>query len=170
MRWVVWSRTGRCGASKGSRWHQACYCARSGRTSRRWHVITSGGWSHAWAVARAERAKGGAFNSVPRTGPSPVGTRGDDAPAADCPGHATADLFGSQIQGDLIGGVAQWRIYQGAAKEFGSVAYDSSPHPHFRSRPQRTRSLPGLSLRYSWPRRPPSRMARSGGSSSCTAS
>ena len=28
--------------------------------------------------------------------------------------------------GDLIG-VAQWRIYQGAAKEFGSVASDSSP-------------------------------------------
>ena len=36
------------------------------------------------------------------------------------------DLFGSQIQGDLIG-AAQWRIYQGAAKEFGSVASDSSP-------------------------------------------
>ena len=36
------------------------------------------------------------------------------------------DLFGSQIQGDLIG-AAQWRIYQGVAKEFGSVASDSSP-------------------------------------------
>ena len=33
------------------------------------------------------------------------------------PGPAV-DLFGSQIQGDLIGAV-QWRIYQGAAKEFG---------------------------------------------------
>ena len=36
------------------------------------------------------------------------------------------DLFGSQIQGDLIGAV-QWRIYQGAAKEFGSAASGSSP-------------------------------------------
>ena len=27
------------------------------------------------------------------------------------------DLFGSQIQGDIIG-VAQWRIYQGAASAF----------------------------------------------------
>ena len=27
------------------------------------------------------------------------------------------DLFGSQIQGDLIG-ASQWRIYQGVAKEF----------------------------------------------------
>ena len=67
------------------------------------------------------------------------------------------DLFGSQIQGDLFG-AAQWRIYQGAAKEFGSAeefgsaASDSSPQPHFRSRPQRTRGLPGSSLRYSWKR------------------
>ena len=30
------------------------------------------------------------------------------------------DLFGSQIQGDLFG-AAQWRIYHGAAKEFGSA-------------------------------------------------
>ena len=36
------------------------------------------------------------------------------------------DLFGSQIQGDLIGAV-QWRIYQGAAKEFGSATSGSSP-------------------------------------------
>ena len=36
------------------------------------------------------------------------------------------DLFGSQIQGDLIG-VAQWRFYQGVAKEFGSAASDSFP-------------------------------------------
>ena len=37
---------------------------------------------------------------------------------------ARTDLFGSQIQGDLIG-VAQWRIYQGAAKEFGSATSGS---------------------------------------------
>ena len=37
-----------------------------------------------------------------------------------------ADLFGSQIQGDLFG-AAQWRIYQGAAKEFGFATSDSSP-------------------------------------------
>ena len=40
------------------------------------------------------------------------------------------DLFGSQIQlqGDLFG-AAQWRIYQGVAKEFefGSATSDSSP-------------------------------------------
>ena len=36
------------------------------------------------------------------------------------------DLFGSQIQGDLIG-VAQWRFYQGVAKEFGSATSDSFP-------------------------------------------
>ena len=36
------------------------------------------------------------------------------------------DLFGSQIQGDLIG-ASQWRIYQGVAKEFGSAASDSFP-------------------------------------------
>ena len=47
--------------------------------------------------------------------------------------------------GDLIG-AAQWRIYQGAAKEFGYAASDSSPQPHFRSRPQLTRSLPGSSV------------------------
>ena len=52
------------------------------------------------------------------------------------------------IQGDLKG-AAQWVvipgdwIYQGAAKEFGSAASDSYPQPHFRPRPQRTRSLPG---------------------------
>ena len=38
----------------------------------------------------------------------------------------TIDLFGSQIQGDLIG-ASQWRIYQGVAKEFGSATSDSSP-------------------------------------------
>ena len=38
----------------------------------------------------------------------------------------TVDLFGSQIQGDLFG-AAQWRIYQVAAKEFGSATSDSSP-------------------------------------------
>ena len=36
------------------------------------------------------------------------------------------DLFGSQIQGDLIG-ASQWRIYQGVAKEFGSATSDSFP-------------------------------------------
>ena len=36
------------------------------------------------------------------------------------------DLFGSQIQGDLIGAV-QWRIYQGAAKEFAAATSDNSP-------------------------------------------
>ena len=36
------------------------------------------------------------------------------------------DQFGSQIQGDLFG-AAQWRIYQGAAKEFGFATSDSSP-------------------------------------------
>jgi hypothetical protein len=38
----------------------------------------------------------------------------------------TVDLFGSQIQGDLIG-ASQWRIYQGVAKEFGSATSDSFP-------------------------------------------
>ena len=37
-----------------------------------------------------------------------------------------ADLFGSQIQGDLIG-ASQWRIYQGVAKEFESATSDSFP-------------------------------------------
>ena len=41
------------------------------------------------------------------------------------------DLFGSQIQGDLIGAsqwrIYQWRIYQGVAKEFGSATSDSFP-------------------------------------------
>ena len=35
----------------------------------------------------------------------------------------SVDLFGSQIHGDLFG-AAQWRNYQGAAKEFGLVAPD----------------------------------------------
>ena len=39
---------------------------------------------------------------------------------------ADPDLFGSQIQGDLLG-ASQWRIYQGVAKEFGSATSDSSP-------------------------------------------
>ena len=38
----------------------------------------------------------------------------------------TVDLFGSQIQGDLIE-ASQWRIYQGVAKEFGSATSDSFP-------------------------------------------
>ena len=38
----------------------------------------------------------------------------------------SVDLFGSQIQGDLIG-ASQWRIYQGVAKEFGSATSDSFP-------------------------------------------
>ena len=42
-----------------------------------------------------------------------------------------SDLFGSQIQGDLIGAsqwrIYQWRIYQGVAKEFGSATSDSFP-------------------------------------------
>ena len=38
----------------------------------------------------------------------------------------TVDLFGSQIQGGLFG-AAQWRIYQGAAKEFGSATSGSFP-------------------------------------------
>ena len=41
-------------------------------------------------------------------------------------GMAMDDLFGSQIQGDLIG-ASQWRIYQGVAKEFGSATSDSFP-------------------------------------------
>ena len=36
------------------------------------------------------------------------------------------DLFGSQIQGDLIG-ASQWRIYQGVAKEFRSATSGSFP-------------------------------------------
>ena len=47
-------------------------------------------------------------------------------PDADPRSTDLLDLFGSQIQGDLIG-AAQWRIYHGAAKEFGFAAYGSSP-------------------------------------------
>ena len=48
--------------------------------------------------------------------------------------------------------------YQGAAKEFGSVASDSSPQPHFRSRPQRTRPTTCVVTRP--PRRPLRRVLR----------
>ena len=59
------------------------------------------------------------------------------------------DLFGSQIQlqGDLIGAV-QWRIYQGAAKEFGSCDVRQLSLAAFSFPTQRTRSLPGSPLVY----------------------
>ena len=43
-----------------------------------------------------------------------------------CLALRSIDLFGSQIQGDLIG-ASQWRIYQGVAKEFGSATSVSFP-------------------------------------------
>ena len=55
----------------------------------------------------------------------PVGKRAALNWNKDMP-HPMEYLFGSQIQGDPFG-AAQWRIYQGAAKEFGSATSDSSP-------------------------------------------
>ena len=65
-----------------------------------------------------------------RHGPPPRAVRRRELSAnASCAARLAgtdADLFGSQIQGDLIG-ASQWRIYQGVAKEFGSATSDSFP-------------------------------------------
>ena len=109
------------------RWLRRC---RSRGTSRRCRLDVRNQSTNCSAAPCNQCRSSRCWAATSRAGRARTGARGRRHNALQSPEPRTgvdqADLFGSQIQGDLIG-ASQWRIYQGVAKEFGSATSDSFP-------------------------------------------